>query len=396
MSVRLLHTSDVHLGATFKVLGERGSDHRRQLQRTFANVVGLALQERVDVVLIAGDLFDSVAAARLQASFAADQLSRLGEAGIPVCAIAGNHDPLEAGSASIWQGLVARCPHLVVFGPAPDAHVFPERDLVVIGRSVQDRLSSESPLGSLAAAGLWPASTAGPLSRMADRPGSRRTACVVGLFHGSVQRPDFDAKFGLITPEEIAASGVDYLALGDWHSTQNVSAGGVSAWYSGAPEMIGLDEPDSGNVCLVTVRGPGDVEVVPRRVGRRRAASMTIDLAMAGGQDSVARAIAERADDDLALVVTLTGLVGLSDRVMAEKLREDLAAEFFRLEIRDESHLRSGVVDPSRYAENTVLGRFVRQMHEQVVSREGDDRALAEDALAYGVALLEGNTEILG
>ncbi|HLJ58745.1 MAG TPA: DNA repair exonuclease [bacterium] len=396
MSVRLLHTSDVHLGATFKVLGDRGGDQRRQLQRTFANVVGLSIQERVDVVLIAGDLFDSVAAARLQAPFATEQLGRLGDAGIPVCAIAGNHDPLGAGSATIWQGLATRCPHLVVFGPAPEARVFPERDLTVIGRSVQDRLSPDSPLAGLSGAGSALAGDAGAPPSPPGRPASRRTRHVVGLFHGSVQRPDFETKFGLITPEEIVGSGVDYLALGDWHSTQNVSTGAVSAWYSGAPEMIGVDETDSGNVCLVTLRGPGQAEVVPRRVGRRRAAAMTVDVATAGGPDAVARMIRERADGDLALVVTLAGFVGLADHVMADRLREDLAPEFFRLEIRDESHLRPEVVDPAQYSANTVLGRFVRQMHDQINGREGEDRAVAEEALAYGVALLEGKTEILG
>ncbi|TMI80892.1 MAG: hypothetical protein E6H03_07620 [Bacillati bacterium ANGP1] len=75
MSIRLLHTSDIHLGATFKVLGERGREQHRQVRETFARVVGLAIEERVDAVLIAGDLFDSVAAARVQAPFAAEQLA---------------------------------------------------------------------------------------------------------------------------------------------------------------------------------------------------------------------------------------------------------------------------------------------------------------------------------
>src|SRR5205807_1782883 len=197
---------------------------------------------------------------------------------------------------------------------------FPELDLTVVGRSVADRLSAESPLTGL--------------------PVPRRTHFLVALAHGSVQRPDLPARFGLITPEEIAASGVDYLALGDWHSTRDVSSGGVRAWYSGAPEMIGLDEPDCGSVCLVTLGAPGDIEVVRRPVGRRRGRHITLDLAGSGGAEGVARAIRGHADASLALVVTLGGLVGLADRVNVERLREDLGPEFFRLEIRDESHLR--------------------------------------------------------
>ncbi len=374
MSIRLLHTSDVHLGATFKGLGERGREQHRQVRETFGRVVALAVEERVDAVLIAGDLFDSLAAARAQLPFAAEQIGRLGEAGIPVCVIAGNHDPLGEGAAALWGELGARCPSLAVFGPRLETRVLPERDLTVAGRSVARGAPPESPLLGL--------------------PVARRTRYLVAVAHGTVRRPDLPAHAGQIAPEEIAQSGVDYLALGDWHSARDVTSGGVAAWYSGAPEMIDLDEPGSGTVCLVTIRAPGDVEVTRRQVGRRRAARLALDLAIAGGPEGVARAIRAQADPHLALVVTLTGLAALADHVNVDRLREDLAPEFFRLEIRDESHLRPEGIDPSQYPDGTVIGRFARRMQAEIAGRSGEARALAEEALAYGVALLEGK-EIL-
>lgn len=368
MSLRLLHTSDVHLGATFKVLGERGREQRRQLEATFARVVTLAIEENVSVVLLVGDLFDSAAAARAEIACAVRELRRLREAGIAACAIAGNHDPLGEGSAAVWRELAAA--EVTVFGPEAHAQVFPDLDLTVVGRSRQRGLSAESPLAGL--------------------PGGRQTRHLVGLAHGSVQRPDLPAQFGLITHEEIARSGVDYLALGDWHSTRDVSSGGVTAWYSGAPEMIDLDESDSGNVCLVTLEAPGKAEVVLRRVGRRRSRRLALDVAGLGGTEGVERALRAEADPDLALAVVLTGLAPLADRVDPERLREDLAGEFFRLEVRDESHLRPDVIDPEQFPENTVLGRFVRLLQEEIARRDGESRAVAEDALHLGVALLEG------
>jgi exonuclease SbcD len=375
MSVRLLHTSDVHLGATFRMLGERGREQRRQLEATFTRVVALAIEERVDLVLIAGDLFDSVAASRAGVGFATPELRRLGAAGIRVCAVAGNHDPLGEGSAVVWRDLAAASAAVTVFGPEPGAQVFPDLDLTVIGRSRQRQLSAESAL--------------------ATPPAERQTRFLVGLAHGSIQRPDLPVQFGLITQEEIAASKVDYLALGDWHSTREVSNGGVAAWYSGAPEMIDLDEPDSGNVCFVTLEAPGRVEVTPRRVGRRRSRRLSLDVATVGGEEAAARIIQAEAHPDLALTVVLTGLAALADRISPNRLRQDLAGEFFRLEIRDESHLRPDVIDPAQFPESTVLGRFVQLMQTEIAAREGEARAVGEDALRLGIALLEGK-EVLG
>ena len=57
MSVRILHTADVHLDAPFRWLGERGEDQRTQVRRTFEKVCDLAKAH--DLILIAGDLFNS-------------------------------------------------------------------------------------------------------------------------------------------------------------------------------------------------------------------------------------------------------------------------------------------------------------------------------------------------
>jgi exonuclease SbcD len=370
MSVRLLHTADVHLGATFRVLGDRGREQRRQLEATFARVVTLAIAEGVNVMLIAGDLFDSVSAARAHLRFVAQELRRLGDAGIAVCAIAGNHDPLGEGSAGVWRDLVAAAPAVTLFGPALEARVFPELDLTVVGRSRQRHLSAESPLEGL--------------------PLARSTRFVVALAHGSVQRPDVPPQFGQIAREEIQRSEMDYVALGDWHSARDVSSGGVAAWYSGAPEMIDLDEPDSGTVCLVALEAPGKVDVVRTRVGRRYGRRLDLDIATLGGPEAVAELVRAHADPDLALTVVLAGLLSLADRVSAERLREELAGEFFRLEVRDESHLRPDGIDPAQFPENTVLGRFIRLMYEEIARRAGEGQAVAEDALHWGVALLQG------
>ncbi len=85
--VKLLHTSDLQLDAPFTFLGVGGQRHRKQLLDTFSSVVELS--EGVDLLVIAGDLFDSNRP--LQSTI--DLVTRvLGKLSIPVCILPGNHD----------------------------------------------------------------------------------------------------------------------------------------------------------------------------------------------------------------------------------------------------------------------------------------------------------------
>ena len=79
---------------------------------------------------------------------------------------------------------------------------------------------------------------------MARRDGPRRRS-------RSPIRTDRDEV--VVTKEEIAATGLDYLALGHWHSVQQGKAGTTTYAYSGAPEPVAVNQDGAGNVLLVTL-----------------------------------------------------------------------------------------------------------------------------------------------
>src|SRR3989337_4315787 len=77
----------------------------------------------------------------------------------------------------------------------------------------------------------------------------------------------------VITTDEIAASGLDYLALGHWHSSSRGRAGRTVYAYSGAPEPVALDQDRAGKVLLVALderHGLKTVEITERQVGQTR------------------------------------------------------------------------------------------------------------------------------
>ncbi len=71
--VRLLHTADVHLGAKFLGLGDKGATQREQIRASFRKLISQAITENVDIVLIAGDLFDANQQPRMNVDLVVEQ-----------------------------------------------------------------------------------------------------------------------------------------------------------------------------------------------------------------------------------------------------------------------------------------------------------------------------------
>ena len=92
--LRLIHTADVHLGARHDDLGEQAAAQRERQFAAFKAAIDLALSEKVDLFLIAGDLFDSNVQPRRSVERVAAELKRLADAKIRTVIIPGTHDVL--------------------------------------------------------------------------------------------------------------------------------------------------------------------------------------------------------------------------------------------------------------------------------------------------------------
>src|SRR5271170_4990717 len=96
MAITFLHAADIHLDSPLR--GLQKYEHapveriRGATRRAFERMIDLALDRRVDFVLIAGDLYDGDWRDYNTGLYLAKQLGRLRDANIPVYVISGNHD----------------------------------------------------------------------------------------------------------------------------------------------------------------------------------------------------------------------------------------------------------------------------------------------------------------
>jgi len=375
--LRILHTADVHLGASAAAFGDRAEAHRRQLRSTFQRIVDEALTG-YDLVLIAGDLFDSPRPAQRTVEFVAGQLRRLGEGGrlIPAVILPGTHDRLGGDSVYARGELERSGPHVHLLAqPGPQCLDLPQLGLAVHGTPCVAEAPQTNPLAGFQLAG----------GGTVDIGVAHAAVGEVGLMERDAWR---------IPAGAIGQSGLRYLALGHWHAFSECTEGSTVAFFSGAPEPLAVDQRGAGAVASVTITGDSQVSVERKQIGQLRVQQVEIDLAQHPDEESVAQMLRSLADEHLVLDVRLHGLSQPGRPVDAQGLAEELRSAFFRLRLSDESHVALDAIAEEDYPAELVVGRFVRKLRQQIAAAEaaGDQEARrrAEEALQIGVALLQG------
>lgn len=244
MSLKFLHSSDWQMGMKALQAGEKAKEVRAKRFETATRVAELAKSEKVDFVVLAGDLFEDH---NVDESVVRRTVAVLESfAPIPVFVLPGNHDPLVPGGIwerQSWQRIGA---HVTLLKNAEEVQF--RDDVVLYPAPLSQKQSTIDPTVSMP-------------SRVA---GDERIR--IGIAHGSL---DILAKPGNfpITPTRAEDAGLDYLALGDWHGF--VQHG--RAVYPGTLEQTSFDEKDPGNIVVVEITDTGVEPVVSKhQVGALR------------------------------------------------------------------------------------------------------------------------------
>lgn len=248
--LRAVHTSDVHLGAYNGLRNHHAQQSNEILEAAFSAVVDLAVEEDAAVLLIAGDFFDNSRVSRETVDFAVREIRRFGR---PAVLLPGNHDPLDDGRIYDQHDLESEAPNLrIIRERSGEAVEIDELDLVVWGRGYYESDHHFRPLDGL--------------------PGRVDGRWHIAMGHGHLVRNEDDLhRSMLIHADEIAAAHGqwDYFAFGHWEPQVDVSRGGVTALYSGAPMALGTTSTISGLAAVVDFTHEA-VAWTPRRVDPRQ------------------------------------------------------------------------------------------------------------------------------
>lgn len=338
--MRFLHTADWQIGMKASHVGKAGELVREQRLKTARRVVEEAGKARVEFIILSGDTFENNAVDRLSIQKTADLLA---EAGVPVYLIPGNHDPLAPGS--VWEHPVWR--------EHPSVHVLKEKAPVNVPGGVLfpcpilEKYSRKDPTGWI--------------------PVRNSTDIRIGIAHGTMEGMHQEETNHPISRDAAQRLGLDYLALGHWHSVATFPGqdGTVRMAYSGTPEPTGFGERESGYALIVEIERTDAVPKIEAvQTGALRWQAIELGLRGAGELASLRREIeAIQNPSAVLLKVTLDGVMRPEDRAELDRIREIVFSRFLYGNV-DASRLRPSPED-ERWIDMLPSG-LVRQVGERL------------------------------
>lgn len=258
MAFRFVHTADIHLDSPLRSLAMRNAtlaelvgDASRQ---AFVAIVDLCLAERVDALVIAGDLYDGDQTSMKTARFLAAQMARLHQAGVRVYMIRGNHDAM----SRITKQLVL-----------PDT-------VTIFGGRCQSVIQAGTGV-DVAFHGLSFAGPKAPESLLPKYAGPREGAANIGIMHTSLAGSPGHDVYAPCSVADLHGHGFDYWALGHIHVRQ-VYSGASTLVMPGIPQGRDINEAGEKSVTLVTIRDDRSVENEERLTSVAQFERVSLDL----------------------------------------------------------------------------------------------------------------------
>ena len=261
MRLRFVHAADLHLDSPFTGLKSAAPDNVARLlyEATFdayTNIIDLCISERVDALLVAGDIYDSAdRSLRAQIRFI-EGLKRLDAEGVRAFVCHGNHDPLDGWEARLdyptsCHRFGADFKAVPVFADEPNRAVvhgisYPTRD-------VYDNLALR-------------------LGCVDDGPFS------IGLMHANVDNNPGHDLYAPCSLDDLVRSGIDYWALGHVHTRQILNERSPTVVYPGNSQGRHPNETGERGVYLAEVDDDGSVRTEFRAMDTVRWERTRIDI----------------------------------------------------------------------------------------------------------------------
>ena len=357
--LKFIHAADFHLDSAFGALSpQQAAARRRESRELVFQLSNYVNRNDVQLVLLAGDLFDSASAFRETREQLAEAL---GQMGAKVFIAPGNHD---------WYG-----PSWQTVDWPDNVHIFKTASLEAV----------ELPEWNLTVHGAAFTGTEQTQGFLTGFTAPEDGRIHIGLLHGEIDPAE--KRYGPVRREEAAASGLTYLAMGHIHKrTEPLRFGKTLCAWPGCLEGRGFDELGEKGFYEGTLAPNGQVSLTFVPFARRRYEILEVDVTGKTPRTAVEAALPEETARHLYRIL-LTGESG-EGGVNPAGLQEALADRFYTLEVRDHTRIAEDLW--ARAGEDSLRGAFLRKLRAKWdAAQTEEERERVIGAVRFGLAALD-------
>ena len=363
--VKVLHCADLHFDTPFKELSKEVSDtSKNELLEVFKNIIDLAIDENIEVLLIAGDVFDNLTVNKNTLFFISDQIRRIKN--IKVFISPGNHDPYNEKS---FYNMINWPENVYIFKGDMEFKEVKELNLIVWGAGFRNNYENETLLRGV--------------SVDSDKIN-------IMILHGEIASTNSKNEYNPIYINDIYNSNIDYIALGHRHKFSGILKEGMTTYaYSGCPQGRGFDESGEKGVIIGEVyRGGTDLRFFP--VCKRKYVTKEINITGTNSYDEVIfKILSDLSNEEInknfykiILKGELKEHFNLKENLLIEKLKN----KFYYIKIINDTSIEINLEELSK--DYSIKGKFIAKILEKLKDASDDDKEILKLALKIGIQCL--------
>ena len=366
--IKILHTADIHFDTPFSGMTPKEAlKSKEELKEVFERIIEMTLEKEIDILLIAGDIFDNLSVNKTTLHFIKNCFKKISKVNVFISP--GNHDPFNEKS---FYSIVEWSSNVHVFKGGMESVILEHINTVVWGVGFNTSHVNKS------------------LLKDVKRVEGYNNIMVI---HGEITTTKEGNDYNPITEEDIAKSNMDYIALGHRHKFSGVKKIDNTYYsYSGCPQGRGFDELEDKGIVIIELKDKF-VESKFIRTSIRNYYEKEININGCFGYGEVKNKIIneipmlDRKNNFYKII--LIGEVSEEFTLNEEFLKELLKDEFYFVKVIDKSEVKLDINELTKgYSLKSI---FAKKIYERLQSAETEEeREIINLALKIGLQSISG------
>ena len=366
--IKILHSSDIHFDTPFSGMTPKEAlKSKEELKQVFEKIIKMTLEKEIDILLIAGDIFDNLSVNKTTLYFIKSCFENISK--VKVFISPGNHDPFNEKS---FYSIVDWPTNVHIFKGDMENVILEDLNTVVWGAGFNTSHVNKSLLKDV---------------KRVDKYNN------IMVLHGEITNAKEGNEYNPITEEDIARSNMDYIALGHRHKFLEVKKIENTYYsYSGCPQGRGFDELEDKGIILIELKDKF-VESKFIRTSIRNYYEKEINIQGCFGYSEVKNKIINEIPSNHRknnfYKIILRGEVCEEFTLNEEFLQESLKDEFHFVKVIDKSEIKLDVNQLIKgYSLKSI---FAKKIYERLQSAETEEeKDIITLALKIGLQSISG------